>query len=710
MKYMRVLSFIIAGMLATGLDGSNSDAAAKNPDGITVTLEDDILTLANTRIERRFVWNGGNLKGLDITNVESGQRWTLASETPDIAPFGAHLQIDEEKAGKGTLRVRKVLATPITPAHVKAEIEFSAGALDVRRTCRIFENVPAIGCTLSFKGKAGILGNSDNADTSRQMIETAKPGAISLGLAIEHLALPKTRWRFEAVKFRVATDHNDWLVDEDDGEIYRRPQKIPGNIIRFEDPVDGGQIFIIKHAPVGADQVAYPGHDFVVSDGSVQVVGSGVVPAALNARTWQEAYAVSVGVADSGRYAGLMAMREHQETWRTYNHDRDGMILMNTWGDRNRDASLNEAFVFKELQAASKLGVSHFQLDDGWQVGLSKNSAKKAGALWDNWTAAAWEPHPERFPRGLMPVVERARDHKIEIGLWFNPTSHDEYATWERDADTLIGLYERYGIRIFKIDGIETPTRLAEENLGRFFRKVYDATSGMVVFNVDVTAGRRLGYIHPLNAYGNIFVENRYTDWGNYYPYRTLRNLWSLSAYVPPQFLQMEFLNIWRNGDKYPAGDPFSPSRVSFEYAFAVTMMAQPLAWLEASALPPEALEAADTIKKYRALAPKIHAGRIMPIGERPNGSSWTGFQSISEGGDTGYMLLFREANDREIATLKTALPKGRYVCFVPILGSGAPFGSPTGRDGDIQAELPAPHSYALYRYKVHASKPDCTG
>ena len=57
-----------------------------------------------------------------------------------------------------------------------------------------------------------------------------------------------------------------------------------------------------------------------------------------------------------------------------------------------------------------------------------------------------------------------------------------------------------------------------------------------LVFNLDATAGRRAGY-HMLNRYGNIFLENRYTDWGNYYPYHTLRNLWMLSKYVPAEIL-----------------------------------------------------------------------------------------------------------------------------------------------------------------------------
>ena len=57
-----------------------------------------------------------------------------------------------------------------------------------------------------------------------------------------------------------------------------------------------------------------------------------------------------------------------------------------------------------------------------------------------------------------------------------------------------------------------------------------DATGGQAVFNLDVTAGRRWGY-HYGNEYGNIFLENRYTDWGNYHPHWTLRNLWMLSRY-----------------------------------------------------------------------------------------------------------------------------------------------------------------------------------
>ena len=78
--------------------------------------------------------------------------------------------------------------------------------------------------------------------------------------------------------------------------------------------------------------------------------------------------------------------------------------------------------------------------------------------------------------------------------------------------------------RTYKIDGVLIPDKQADVNLRAMFERVMAATGGKAVFNLDVTAGRRWGY-HYGNEYGNIFLENRYTDWGNYYPHWTLRNL-----------------------------------------------------------------------------------------------------------------------------------------------------------------------------------------
>lgn len=105
------------------------------------------------------------------------------------------------------------------------------------------------------------------------------------------------------------------------------------------------------------------------------------------------------------------------------------------------------------MELAAKLGVTHFQIDDGWQAGRSANSAYGGSFknIWDN--PDYWTPDPDRFPNGLAPIVKRGKELGIEVCLWFNPSIQHDYADWQKDADALIALYEKYGIRTFKIDG-----------------------------------------------------------------------------------------------------------------------------------------------------------------------------------------------------------------------------------------------------------------
>ena len=287
----------------------------------------------------------------------------------------------------------------------------------------------------------------------------------------------------------------------------------------------------------------------------------------------------------------------------------------------------------------------------------------------------------------------------IRIGLWFNPSIQNDFADWQKDAQAIIGLYKKYGICCFKIDGLQIPTKTAEQNLRRLFDTVLEQTNYEVIFNLDATAGRRGGY-HYMNEYGNIFLENRYTDWGNYYPYRTLRNLWMLSRYVPAEKMQIEFLNKWRNADKYDAADPFAPARYSFDYLFAITLAAQPLAWMEASNLPEEAYITASLLKKYQPLQLRFHQGVILPIGEEPSGRSWTGFQSTVSG-TQGYLVVYREDNEQARGTIDTWLPEGKKVDFIPVMGSGKKFAAKVGAQGRVSFELNDKNSFALYQYEV---------
>ena len=54
------------------------------------------------------------------------------------------------------------------------------------------------------------------------------------------------------------------------------------------------------------------------------------------------------------------------------------MILMNTWGDqRSGYKGEGKICTWQNLKLVLNLGITHFQIDDGWQKGRSSNSALK---------------------------------------------------------------------------------------------------------------------------------------------------------------------------------------------------------------------------------------------------------------------------------------------------------------------------------------------
>lgn len=413
---------------------------------------------------------------------------------------------------------------------------------------------------------------------------------------------------------------------------------------------------------------------------------------------WRKTYGCVIGVYSGLELDQLIALRSYQKNIRKLLPGRDEMVMMNTWGDRSQDSKVNEKFSLIEVEKAARLGITHFQIDDGWQVGKSPNSAVAKGSfknIWDN--PDYWKPDPVKYPNGLHPIVKRGKELGVEICLWFNPSVQHDYADWEKDAQAMVDLYNEYDIRTFKIDGLAIPTKQSEINLHKLFDKVLEKTNNNVVFNLDATAGRRGGY-HMFNEYGNIFLENRYTDWQNYYPYWTLRNLWKLSKYVPAEKLQIEFLNKWRNTEKY-GNDIFAPANYSFEYLFATTMAGQPLAWFEGSSLPEEAFDVSKLIKAYKEIQHDFHTGTILPVGEEPSGKSWTGFQSVK--GDKGYFIFFRENNSNGKATVETWLPENIKVRCTPVLGNGKNFEQQTGRKGSLEIELPGINDFVMYKYEI---------
>jgi hypothetical protein len=61
---------------------------------------------------------------------------------------------------------------------------------------------------------------------------------------------------------------------------------------------------------------------------------------------------------------------------------------------------------------------------------------------------------------------------------------------------------------------------------------------------------------------------------------------------------------------------------------------------------PQTANEMSSLIAKWKVERDRIHMGMTFPIGEKPDGFSWTGFVTEALDGDGGYVLFFRECNE----------------------------------------------------------------
>lgn len=545
-----------------------------------------------------------------------------------------------------------VPATSRTDGYHEMEILVSFAIGDLIYHLKVYDGCPGIEWRLKARGNitqtfAGIKQQDDIA-----IEDVSLPASTSKHYF--HLPFHTPHYRICVASLRDITDHYNNLVQIDRALPYQKEQFFSGNVLTATDPTSGHTSLIVKQSPRGYAQSAYLGYDFAIQFNGVKTFSTGFeYTGDTQTDEWHHAYPLYVLLFADNEEEALLTYKQYELTVNRYIPASDNTFTMNTWGNRNRDSRINEAFILNELDAAHKLGITHYQIDDGWQQGLSQNSAQKNAVLWDDWSADDWQVNKERFPHGLTSIQEKAASKGMQLGLWFNPSKKDNYAAWQRDRNIITNLHHQYRISWVKIDGAQLGNRTAELQFTDMLTQAQEMTDGELQFNMDVTAGKRGGYFF-LNRVGNIFLENRYTDWGNFYPHFALRNAWQLSRYTPLQRIQVEWLDKWRNKKKYADNDPLKPSEVPFDYQFAITMMAQPLAWMEATALLEQAFDVKPLIDVWKRERSRMQSGVIHPIGKEPNGFGFTGFVSITD--DRMYVLVFRELTPEAGYTF--ALPK----------------------------------------------------
>ncbi len=642
------------------------------------------LVAGNKHFERRWRIENGLLTATSFRDLATGMEW-LARPANRPAPSPAGTIPAGERRLLGSVHTGRL--NPVEEDSLVLDLTSSDDAsISVR--LQIFPEARGVGMRFDtrFNEQTGVSKKVKPAQASPTGIEAApQQKAIVDGDALEDMLLSPQHLAFTRVTLRDQTDAHNQLVFEDQWLLgpNESPLKLAGNIFFVEDTQTRAGLLFMKQAPL-------PHARPVKSDWDAEMLAG---PRRL--RFAGQGYPFCLLAYSGGRAGRIEALQTYQRQLRRYDPQRDGMFLSNTWGDRSRDARINEAFMLKEIDAGARLGVDVIQIDDGWQKGRSSNSAKGKG-VWNGYWAADpdfWQPDALRFPGGLAPVVKAARDKGMKFGLWYGPDSSNDAANWQRDADRILQLHKEHGIDYFKLDSVKAVTTTTEQNLRRFWDRVAEHSAGRIVFDLDVTAEIRPGYFGAPDV-GPVFVENRYTDFHTYWPHQTLRNLWQLSQYVDPLRLRMELLNNTRSREKY-ANDPLAPVRYQPDYLFASVMCANPLGWFEASNLPEDYVDSVSKLVKiWKRERSQWLSGTMIPIGAAPDGTSWTGFASVGKDQREGYLLVFRELNaESSWPAVPQMFGKGPHR-LTTIAGNG----SAKMDGGKITVTIPEPLNYLWIR------------
>ncbi len=572
------------------------------------------------------------------------------------------------------------------------------------REFAVTPGLPFIASRAWIKGAAGAGTRADGVNEAAfNGVESNyfkdKPGKVLFSDpdALDALPLAGGHLWLDAAQFFDQTDRNDYLVRESGQAIYHRGRaRVDGGAFILTDKLKSVSLMLVKDAPTHLCALNRSNCDLIVEGNKcVQLVGSGI-DRTVNAEEELPLYGSTVGV---GRPAEMHALyRAFYRAQYRGNPDGRSFIMSNTWGDRSQDTAVCHDFMMGEADAGKAIGVDIMQIDDGWERGVTSNAKRATGGVWEGYYASDpnfWDVNLEKFPGDLTPVSRRASENGITMALWFSPDSSNDFANWEKDVETILALSEKYGVQYFKLDGVKIRNKLCEKRYLRFLDAVTERGGGKIFVNQDITAEQRLGYFYE-KPYGTLFVENRYTDWVNYYPHNTLKNLWCLSKYIPSYKFQFELLNNRRNAALY-AGDPLAPSTYDIDYEFAAVMLANPLVWMEMSRLPAEDIaRLRAVVDGYKAHREAFFAADVSPIGQTPCGSGFTGFH-VKVDAKSGYFLLFRELTEDTHFTY--ALGETFFGANTTVLISNGECAAVLD-SGALRFTMSKPRGYALVKYQ----------
>jgi hypothetical protein len=261
-----------------------------------------------------------------------------------------------------------------------------------------------------------------------------------------------------------------------------------------------------------------------------------------------------------------------------------------------------------------------------------------------------------------------------------------------------------FGFLYYKIDiGTWSTYEMLRELTGHA-RELAIHSNHRAKVNWDVThKGLRVGYLFN-REYGNLFLQNRRlamegrnNEGSTYVPRRILKDQWTAADYLNLNQIMFNVQTTEHVDVKY------SNARLYGDvYSFAIAMMSSPLFFTETWRYSPEDREVVkQMISIYKKVRGDLYQGYVFSLGERPNDSSWSGFQNYHPEKDFGYITLFREIDNRETKkSLQLKFLKDKKL-MIENLVNGEKKTVTTDANGFTEFEINEPASFKFYKYTV---------
>jgi hypothetical protein len=344
------------------------------------------------------------------------------------------------------------------------------------------------------------------------------------------------------------------------------------------------------------------------------------------------------------------------------------LLVNNSWGS---GMAVDETLARKMIDDAASLGIEIFHVDAGWYKGVGD-----------------WRPHPDKFPKGLGPIVDYTHQKGMLFGLWVgwtqggNPPREmdklavgnprmknwfpwdfpEDWRPWDFTGETVCLACDeakswclnelRRIVKEYKLDLLEHDQRMVVEVCPRSDHRHLDNPA-------DISYHAANGYYEIYDRlrqeFPKLILEDcvnggRMVDFGvakrvhyicftdTYNPLSNRRGFYDASFPLPPSMCEA-----------YVANHP-GPTISTFKAMLRSGMMGWCTIMCDTSAWTREQKEAAKRqFEIYKTwIRPLINKGSLYHIDKRPDGIRWDGVQYYDSQTGKGIVFAFRATTSQK--------------------------------------------------------------